>query len=394
MELTKEIYEDGPSWERYLNRAQELTWLGYVELAAGDAHKALLQLWRLQGDSQLAARFEKKLVEDGRSIDGLSPTSMAQKYGEHMKRSQITAFETLIFCLDQMQDWFSMEQVCDVAMQHFPSVKGFEQRRRAAERAFEEKKKEIQARDFSPAMAAYFYTTGVIFLATYPFMPQRFRERDTVLLRTAKEAFSIVTTNCTLSTSPVGDRSDTPNDVYGIFASRYIDRGSLLLEDFTTVAASSSSVTAPSTLRNRFVCDNCCGMIPPSCTRRSFAPCCGAMYCDEYCRTMALATYNRVLCKQDFEWLFKNVEHSHDIHNANLIGPKWLRILAICIQSDVHPLEHPLFATLSSLQDGDTTRRWSYMPSLVDPIKILQQLGVDVFSDPRFDTWTEDVLKR
>ncbi|KAL9000681.1 MAG: hypothetical protein Q9169_000717 [Polycauliona sp. 2 TL-2023] len=393
IEFTKDIYgHSQASWEAFLCRGKYLAQLGYVELAAGDIHKALIQLWEIEADSQLATKLKNKLVEDGHCIDGANPSTMVHGYWQYMKRSQITAYESLTNCLDRMTDWYSMEGLCRVAMQKIPSAKILEQRRRAAERAFAKKKKEVQARNYPPTMAGYTYTTGTIFLTAYPFVPQRFGERDTVVIRSAKEAFSIVSTNCTLSTSPVGDHSDTPSDVYGVFASRYIDRGSLLLEDFTVVAATSCNVSAPCTLRDRFVCDNCCGMIPRGWNRKSFAPCCGAMYCNEYCRTMALATYHRVLCRQDFEWLFKDVEHSNDEYISNLNGPLWLRILAICIQSDCHPLEQPIFATLSSLQDNDTPRRWSYLGSLAHPIKILQQLGVDVFSDPRFDTWVLHTL--
>ena len=70
----------------------------------------------------------------------------------------------------------------------------------------------------------------------------------------------------------------------------------------------------------------------------------------------------------------------------------WLRILAVCVQSKTHPLEHPLIARLTPLYDEYVYRRWSLSNNIVMPIKILQQLGVDTYADLRYDTWILQTL--
>lgn len=67
----------------------------------------------------------------------------------------------------------------------------------------------------------------------------------------------------------------------------------------------------------------------------------------------------------------------------------WLRILAICVQSGLHPLEHPSIAALTPNYESDDSifRRWSLASNVDLPQKILTTLGVDIFKDLRYDTW-------
>jgi len=69
-------------------------------------------------------------------------------------------------------------------------------------------------------------------------------------------------------------------------------------------------------------------------------------------------------------------------------GPLWLRVLSTCVQSDCHPLDHPIIARLVPHFDvSGGARRWTLRHSIIRPNKILLQLGVDIFQDLRYDTW-------
>lgn len=65
----------------------------------------------------------------------------------------------------------------------------------------------------------------------------------------------------------------------------------------------------------------------------------------------------------------------------------WLRILAACVQSNGHPLDHPLIARLTPLHDK-LPRTWTLSNNIMTPVKILQQLGISPMEDLRYETWT------
>jgi hypothetical protein len=68
-----------------------------------------------------------------------------------------------------------------------------------------------------------------------------------------------------------------------------------------------------------------------------------------------------------------------------------LRVLATCVQTgvDKSPLDHPLIARLKPLANKNHVDVFTLTESVIIPIKILEQLGVDVFANRNFDT---DVL--
>ena len=181
--------------------------------------------------------------------------------------------------------------------------------------------------------------------------------------------------------------SKSPN-VLGVFASRDISPSERLLEDATAIAASEVSASAPSTVPIRgttaVVCDNCYGQT------KSVLPispdCCSTGYCSQHCLDLATSTYHKVLCGKNFDWLYKEAETEQWPQSFKLHGPLWLRILATCVQSSQHPLERPVIARLvPNYSEGN--RKWSFTINCTQPIRILQQLGINVFKDRRYETW-------
>jgi len=188
-----------------------------------------------------------------------------------------------------------------------------------------------------------------------------------------------------LSQSQISSQS---SNVLGVFATRAIKFSEAIIQDTPIFAASNISNSAPWTqkstkLKITNICENCYGRIPPL-SRPTHSTCCSTVYCHLNCQEIALASYHKVLCGQNFDWLYQ--EGAKKPGHLGLNGPMWLRILAACIQSDCHPLDHPSIANLSPLYD-DYSRLWSLSNNIVTPIKILRQLGIDVYSDMRYDTW-------
>ena len=138
-------------------------------------------------------------------------------------------------------------------------------------------------------------------------------------------------------------------------------------------------------------CDNRCGDIPSDSTQRCSTDCCTVVDCRDKCKDLAWRDFpSGSLQKKDFNWVWNDSKIGHPRYHLD--GPMWLRILAVCVQSGAHPLQHPLIVRLTPLYDEHFHRRWSLSNSIIMPTKILQQLGVDTYAHSRFDTWVLHTL--
>lgn len=236
---------------------------------------------------------------------------------------------------------------------------------------------------------------GVQHLA-YPFVPAKYLSRPKDLIESTKALFRAASSSCVLSRSQMS--SSASSNVYGVFVTRNIGVAKRLVEDTTILAASIVSAPTPSIFASMFaalkpkalrICEDCYGTIPPQ-SQPTTSKCCGATYCSSHCHSTALASYHKVLCGQNFDWLSQEAVEKDEAFVLN--GPKWLRILAVCVQSDCHPLEHPSIARLTPLYNERMTRPWSLSNNVITPIKILQQLGIDAVKDLRFDTWVLQIV--
>lgn len=190
----------------------------------------------------------------------------------------------------------------------------------------------------------------------------------------------------------------------GIFATRDIKRGAIIMVDETQLGISD----IPSThLRN---CEACHGALyyPYMFNPKEFVPkCCGKVaYCSAKCLKTATEGYHRFLCGKDIEWLYKLPGLRQDKH----LGPTWRPIMlmrtAAVILADAekpnvpfcHPLQHPLVARLganySQLAEGQiqptTGYDWTYQNNVVAPTRLLLELGVNVFSN---QVWGQDTIQ-
>lgn len=216
----------------------------------------------------------------------------------------------------------------------------------------------------------------------YPFTPEKYVNRQTDLIESTKSLFSDASSSCTLGFSPVALSSKTPEEnssrSLGVFATRNIHFAERLVD----TAAPSTLKSTPNSSR---ICNNCYGSIPRLSGHHVLSKCCKTSYCSARCRDMALASYHRVQCGQNFDWVYDESRGNHEPFVLN--GPMWLRILAACVQSNGHPLDHPLIARLTPLHD-ELPRTWTLSNNIITPVKILQQLGISPMEDLRYDTWT------
>ncbi|CAG5149859.1 uncharacterized protein ALTATR162_LOCUS2471 [Alternaria atra] len=169
---------------------------------------------------------------------------------------------------------------------------------------------------------------------------------------------------------------DSEEDMLGIFAAREVRAGERILTDRTATGVCSTPTSNS--------CSNCYARLPDMAIKTE---CCSESYCSTACLDLAMNTYHKAICGKDFAWLQEPAKGL--THNASPLRPLlMLRILAACVQSGVEksPLDHPLIARLKPVANKNHLDVFTLTESIIIPIKILEQLGVDVFANRNFDT--------
>ena len=390
---TRQILNDPHNPSYWIERADALLHVGYPELTAGDAKKACLLL------EAALNRDESDLGEDvKRTFGQYLRIKTADKIKNSTKPKLWTAYVN--DCLDgllnttyrvslkavefALNPWEAL-QICQGAKTSYPDDKYFQEEFRVYKRQFEKARKSTRIQGLDAKEANRQLTQGRIFLRQYPFVPAEYLRRSESLINGIKVEFVNASSNCKLAghqASNIRNANSRPPDSYGVFASSNLAAGDLLFVDPTMIGTASTLPTS-----NELICEACCGTISPDAKGYRVAECCSAIYCSRQCQTRALASYHKVLCNQDFTWLIEASKPANHSSHPGLDGRAWLRVLSLCVQSDCHPLEHPLLARLTPQYESTVVNRWSFKWNVEIPIKILRQLGIDVWADQRFDTW-------
>jgi hypothetical protein len=216
---------------------------------------------------------------------------------------------------------------------------------------------------------------GSVVTVHYPWMAERHLRRSPEVVESVNKELK---DNVQPPALRLGDStlSSIP-DMLGMFATRDIKKGECMLIDRTATGAVSWPPSTPH-------CETC---YDTAITSPINAECCPAPFCSSTCRNLAMSTYHRALCGQDFSWLLTPAAALRE--NASPMRPLLLlRFLALCVAAgpSAHPLDHPLIARLTPLADCGHLDVFTLHESVATPLRILRQLGVDVFADPRFST--------
>lgn len=222
---------------------------------------------------------------------------------------------------------------------------------------------------------------GSVITVHYPWMAERHLRRTQEVVEGVNEELQH---NVQPPALRLGNSTLSPTaDMLGMFATRDIKKGECILIDRTCTAAVSRPPSTP-------YCETC---YDTPLTAPLTIPCCTAIFCTPACRALALQTYHHALCGQDFSWLLAPAEAL--LENASPMRPLLLlRFLCLCVVSgpSLHPLDHPLIARLTPLANRGHLDAFTLTESVAAPLRILTQLGIDVFADTRFSTTTLHTL--
>lgn len=344
----------------WLNRAFHLFSLGYPDLAAGDAHKAhLLVMAKLDSMEESDPEWIK--------LSGLKMRSLTQ----------------LAKSLLATRDHVGLREVCSEGLAVDPSHSELGQLSKVAAEMSKWKLEQARSAKSSRERKKLFITQGVILNEHYPFMTTRHMSRDKNDIDTVKKRLEKISSNCSLASRNFSNPHQSKSEGFGVYATADIRPNTRLFDDETILGTTGTDTSSPFASKGPEICENCCGCLPINSTSRVKSTCCSTVYCSEHCRETASRFYHSATCGRDFKWLFEGLQGVSKHDPARLR----LRVLSICTQSDCHPLDHPLIARLISRSWASQPSRWTLRHNIVNPNMILQQLGVDIFQDLRFDTW-------
>ncbi|KAK2623909.1 hypothetical protein QTJ16_006543 [Diplocarpon rosae] len=250
--------------------------------------------------------------------------------------------------------------------------------------------------------------TGKIYQKKYPWMDQDLYSRTPETMREVNKSFP--SRDCEVKAVAFGGTEPRVaaegEDVgpLGIFASRDFARDELILLDRSITGISD----VPSSEQKH--CDACHGsLMHPYLRQMPFRlACCNnkALFCSMACYRVATEGYHMALCGVDIDWVY---QEPAAVGKVPGIGSRWKAVLFIRVVSIIladlrkskstqHPLQHPLVARMAANYPPqgkipticDNTHDWHYFENVIAPTKVLLQLGVDIFRDP---AWTPEVIQ-
>lgn len=373
--LTEALHKSAHEPANWSSRAEHLLALGYPELAAGDAYKAILLCDYPNG---IVPDITRTAVISGPTPPTLNPDVVESPRSKHwcLKPSYRLLAQALYDCHCHPEAL----HICTEAESRFPDDPFFSARREEIDAVVGRKRQHVAASGESPMLQRDMLHDGAVLTIPYPWMDPHFLHRSQSIIDLVNQEFRQAFGGCRLDTSslsgsPIPNFAGQDPQVLGVFAAREIDPGECILVDRAATGCS-SSVSG---------CINCFKKVKDTIVE---ATCCSAIFCSKDCYQLALSTYHRAICGKDFSWLQSTVEGLSE--SAAAMRPLLMfRYLATCVQAgeSSHPLEHPLIARLQPQPSGRHLDVFTLKESIVRPIQILQQLGVDVFVNSNFDTW-------
>ncbi|KAF7857178.1 hypothetical protein EAF04_009419 [Stromatinia cepivora] len=397
-QFTKDIAEAAYDPENWLNRGNCLRRLGYPELALGDVHKArLLVEAALENDSTLGTDAYKAYSQKIYQLHQTHPAWMLRK-AQVATPESLHALVTVLLKRLELQIWSELMEglmasnccadylaASKDAVARFPDDKVFPSEVANAESWFEQRQNILQGyvddeEMTTGAMASTLYNGGV-YPTAYPWMTEDLVTRSDRLIEKVATEFSSASSNCVVSKSTIRLASSPEElseiDVLGVVAIRDI------LSQETVLFDPALAAVVDSTGR----CPTCCGPILDKIEN----PCCRASYCSSSCSQRALDSYHTVVCGKNLDFLFETKSVSSSNSTESSIGSNLLlRVLALSIRENTaNPLKSSLISRLTPAYNPNDPQliAFNFKDHIITPIRILGELGVDVFTNSMYDTW-------
>ncbi|BEI93697.1 uncharacterized protein CcaverHIS019_0601560 [Cutaneotrichosporon cavernicola] len=363
----------------YLERAHVHLALGYPDLAAGDAYRALLL-----ADEARTEGFEYHDEAAEALASYAAPQVLEGLEGEAAQRGAAAAYRLLAFALLDAGCLSSAAKFLRRGLDASPNDTELATTRQALEAAAA-KRLGHSVDIFAPGVLP---DTTLVRREVYPWNthePDRFSEESLTELNTAlqhlapKCAVQVVVLPVLLD--GVALEGATCSQL-GLFAVEDIAPGEKVLEEY-------SLLTANNRMKDS-VCDACSSELPRD--RQGVVmcdECYDTVFCSAHCAEQA-ERYHPAVCGTGCDEIGKDpVPHEADesLHLLLLA-----RVLAVAAQGEIHPLDVPEVKYICGDFTPHRTLPWNFKYNVEKPLHILETMDVDIYAHPEFDLWVLNTI--
>jgi hypothetical protein len=399
--LTKEIADLPYDPESWLSRGRCLRILGYPELALGDVYKArLLVEAALENSTALGYNatltFGMKIWylhmtdpawEQWRSTIS-TPELLRTRVTDVLRKLELQIWTELMESLITSNACKDYIQLSHEAVAKFPSDEVFPSELANAKSWFKQREEILEAQHDSGEMSfdAMHSTldNGGVFPTAYPWMTEDLVTRKDIYIQRVQNEFKSASRNCIVSRSTIRnilpEEESSERDVLGVVATKNIGLQETVLID-STVAGVICGMDR---------CATCCSDLKGGIANE----CCSVLYCSEACSKNALQMFHSPLCGADFTFIHNAAKSAKASTDFSLDSLLLLRILALAIhEKAAHPLKTSLLSRLTPAYDINQLIIFNFEDHIIAPIRILQELGIDVFTNAAYDTWVIHTMR-
>jgi hypothetical protein len=428
--LTVALFELPYNLVLYLERAVVYSDLGYPDLAAGDAYRALLLTDEVRDESfeyheraldslrpytlddptsqrkLELLRITKEVPSDERDLDLAGEDKVI---GQLAKRASIRCYQILAIslllcgCLKSAYDFTCRGLATSPGDEELHQAQEYIQK--LANRRLKTDAKTLDINDLPDQ--------GLVRREIYPWNhhePDRFSQQtldflNTQLVSVAPKCVVQVTELPTLldAASITDSYSIIPtNKQLGLFAKEDIAPGELVLDEYSVLTANNRLKDA--------LCDACSSKLPVLGGDRQAVACLNCddtMFCDEICYQRAMGSYHPSVCDKDMDTISKDPDPKETPNALYLL--LLARALAMSATQETHPLNLkevkyiwgdflPSSSNAVPLSPNAGpppiwTLPFSFASNISGPLHILERMDIDIFASLRsYDLWIFNTL--
>ncbi|KAK3686886.1 hypothetical protein LTR37_019370 [Vermiconidia calcicola] len=413
----------------YVFSAQCYHWLGFPDLAAGEAYKALLLSDAIQDESD---EYHEHAVDALTSVITFLPAdekrhvSIAGLNDSHDRdvivsnarqwltslylpliyriliRSLLTCgcYRTAFFYCSRARQLFSL----DADLQQIQS----EVHNEVADR-LNVTLQSVETGEHSNSTT--WPDSGYVRREYYPWNhhePNRLEELSVIntMMNQVAPKLEVLAVELPMLTDTISDNRSVTTRQLGVFAKEDVTPGEVVLDE-------TSMLTANNKLQDA-LCDACSADLPqldsPEANTTTSCPDCESVFCSERCYDLALELYHPALCGMDVEAIAKDVPPAQAADS--LYSLLLLRTFAMAETQQCHPLELKEVKYIwGDFHDMSLEKHWRAsnggqpdfcgLPKTIPfnfehnirlPFHMLEKMDIDIFANPQYDVWVSNTL--
>ncbi|KAF5677957.1 MYND domain-containing protein [Fusarium heterosporum] len=427
LQLTEGLYSLPYDLILYLDRAVIHSELGYPDLAAGDAYRALLLADEVLNEGfeyheqaieslqmHTAVPLPDVLAHGNLPQDDLQPTEAGSEIeDEAVKRlailAQVRAYQILSLNLLLCGSLQSAASFCQRGLQLSPS----NQELLDAKSNIVTVARRRLRRDDIDIDYHNLPEQGLVRREVYPWNdhePDRFAPES---LADLNEHLSVMAPKCAVevATLPVLLEGASSTDDYeiiptckqlGVFAKEDIAPGEVVLREY-------SLLTANNRLKDS-ICDACSSELPPLGSENepvNCPECYDTVFCTQYCFEQAMERYHPAVCEKDVDAIAKDPDAFEADHTLYVLLLS--RIIAIAAHEEVNPLDvrevkyiwgdfvptrtNDINASPNAGPPPEWTLPFSFKYNIETPLHILEKMDIDIYASlAEYDLWILNTL--